>query len=223
MFNVSSQALAGEGWAGFEDVQFLLVFVGRLLLATALAIILAYHPKAARNYKSIADVNAPKSFILYALIAAIIGTAVLKFGGMVGFVIFGIGGLFRFRTNIGAASQTGRVILVTVIGLCAGLDLPHVAILSTLFAFILIWIIDGRTTHCLIVHDVHKKNFDDVSGAYRNAISELGGKPVGEDCNTQKHTLTLLFRTPSRLDRDELANSISDKVADVHSGPVQWE
>jgi hypothetical protein len=223
IFAPSSEALAGEGWSGFTDVHFLLVFIGRLALATVLAVVLAYHPKATHRYKCVSDVNAPKTFILYALVAAIIGTAVLKFGGMVGFVIFGIGGLFRFRTNVGSATQTGRVILVTVIGLCAGLDLPHVAILSALFAFILIWIIDGRTTHCLLFHDLHKKDFDSVESASTTILDSYGCKIIGEDRNRAKNTLSILFRAPNDLDRDVIKEAITESLPEKHPATVEWE
>jgi hypothetical protein len=223
IFAPSSEALAGEGWSGFTDIHFLLVFIGRLALATALAVALAYHPKATHRYKSVSDVNAPKTYILYALVAAIIGTAVLKFGGMVGFVIFGIGGLFRFRTNVGSATQTGRVILVTVIGLCAGLDLPHVAILSALFAFILVWIIDGRTTHCLVIMDLHKKDLDQIESAYKDTLKTCGCRIIGQDRNRIKHSLKILFRAPNDFDRDEMMEACAEKLPEKHPGTVEWE
>ena len=106
MFDSTGKMLAGEGWEGFTDVQFLFAFTTRLLLAAVLAAIIAYHPKSQRQIDSLESAEAPKCFILYAVVAAIIGTVVLKFGGVVGFVVFGIGGLLRFRTNVGSVSYT---------------------------------------------------------------------------------------------------------------------
>ncbi|NJM34915.1 MAG: multidrug transporter AcrB, partial [Rhodomicrobium sp.] len=51
---------------------------------------------------------------------------------LVGFVIFGLGGLMRFRTETSSTRDTSRLIIVTLIGLICGLNLPHFAVLATL-------------------------------------------------------------------------------------------
>jgi len=223
LFESTTQGIVGEGWEGFTDVGFLLTFCGRLLLATLLAVVIAYHPKADRKCESLEEAEAPKSFILYAIVAAIIGTTVLKFGGVVGFVVFGIGGLLRFRTNVGSATQTGRVILATVIGLCAGLDLPHVAVLSAAYGFVLIWIMDSRTTYCMVVQGLHKGDLAEAAAAYRNQLAQHGCRILGERKNLEKHSLRLIFRGPTRFKQDDVEQKISQALHEKHRGAIDWE
>lgn len=222
-FDPSAKGLAGEGWKGFTDVNFLLVFLGRLVLATVLALLIAYHPKAQHNFKSLEEAQGPMSCVLYAVMAAIIGSAVLKFGSLVGFVVFGIGGLLRFRSNAGTATQTGRVILATLIGLCAGLDLPHVAVLSALFASVLIWIFNSNPTRCLAVEGIAQVDFDGVAAAYKSELESRGCKMVGENRNPLKLSLKLPFRGPSDLKRNEIREAVAKKLPDAQIGTLDWE
>jgi hypothetical protein len=223
ILDAAGGSLEGEGWQGFTQYSFLLTFLGRLLLATVLAAVLAYHPKASRRFDSLEEAEGPKSFILYAVVAAIIGTVVLKFGGVVGFVVFGIGGLLRFRTNVGSASDTGRVILATVIGLCAGLDLPQVAILSAAFAFVLVWILDARTTYSMIVQGLRKGALDGATVAYRTELEKLGCHIIGEHKNLEKGMLRIFFRGPAGINTTEAEDRFKQKLREKHLGTIEWE
>jgi len=222
LFGATSK-ISGEGWEGFRDYQFLADFISRLLLASVLAAIIAYHPKSRRQVENLEAAEAPKCFILYAVVAAIIGTVVLKFGGIVGFVVFGIGGLLRFRTNVGSATATGRVILATVIGLCAGLDLPHVAILSTLFAFILVWIVDSHTTYSMNVQGLSKGSLSEAATAYRQELERNGFRILGERKNLQKHSFRLIFSGPSHKNCDEIEEALHQQIKEKYFGTIDWD
>src|SRR5512144_2423008 len=75
--------------AGFTDVDFILHTGFALLLASTLGAIIAYHPASRRSVDTLEEVEAQKVFVLYAAIGAITGTMVLKYGTVVGFVVFG--------------------------------------------------------------------------------------------------------------------------------------
>jgi uncharacterized membrane protein YhiD involved in acid resistance len=222
LFGATSK-ISGEGWEGFRDYRFLADFISRLLLASVLAAIIAYHPKSRRQVENLEAAEAPKCFILYAVVAAIIGTVVLKFGGIVGFVVFGIGGLLRFRTNVGSATATGRVILATVIGLCAGLDLPHVAILSTLFAFILVWMVDSHTTYSMNVQGLSKGFLSEAATAYRQELERNGFRILGERKNLQKHSFRLIFSGPSHKHCDEIEEALHQQIKEKYFGTIDWD
>ena len=222
-FGESANRIIGEGWAGFGDVQFLLVFVIHLLLATLLAAVIAYHPRSERRFDTLEEVEGPKSFILYSIVAAVIGTAVVKFGPTVGFVIFGIGGLLRFRTNVGSATQTGRVIFVTVIGLCVGLDLPPVAIIATAFGWILLWIIDRHTVYSMVVQGLHKGSIAEAAAVYRRELEQMNCTVIGERKNLDKHTLRLIFRGPNRMRLDDIESRFHENLSEKHCGAIDWE
>ncbi len=137
----------GEGWQGFADFGFLVNALLTLTLSAMLGATIAYHPKHRQTADTLEEIEATKVYITYAVIGALIGIMVVKYGLVVGFVLFGIGGLFRFRTVLRSASLTGRVIFVTLIGLSCGLDLPHVAALATAFGFVLIYVLHARITY----------------------------------------------------------------------------
>ena len=89
----SNEFPRGEGWAGFLDFAFLGNTLLTLILATVLGAIVAYHPKHIATADNLEELEAPKVYILYAVIGSIIGILVVGYGLVVGFVLFGIGGL----------------------------------------------------------------------------------------------------------------------------------
>ena len=64
-------------------------------------------------------------------------------GYLIGFVIFGIGGLFRFRMASSSIADTGKLVIVSLIGLATGLDLPVMALIASVAAWIVIWVFGG--------------------------------------------------------------------------------
>lgn len=61
----------------------------------------------------------------------------LSLGAEIALVLFGIGGLIRFRTVFGDPRRTGLMILVTILGLCCGMSQYALAVL----AFVVIWLV----------------------------------------------------------------------------------
>lgn len=61
----------------------------------------------------------------------------LSLGAEIALVLFGIGGLIRFRTVFGDPRRTGLMILITILGLCCGMSQYAVALL----AFAVIWMV----------------------------------------------------------------------------------
>jgi hypothetical protein len=119
---------SGMGWPGFTELGFLIGAFLHLLLAAVLGTVIGYHPRRIRTADTLEEIEAPKVSIVCAVIGSLIGILVVRYGLVVGFVLFGIGGLIRFRSMMGSPRLTGQVIFVTLIGLTCGLDLPHVAV-----------------------------------------------------------------------------------------------
>ncbi|MDP6732549.1 MAG: hypothetical protein QF877_07335 [Gammaproteobacteria bacterium] len=170
----------GEGWRGFTDIGFLFNALLTLVLATVLGSIIAYHPKRGQMADTPEEIEAPKVYITYAMIGAIIGIMVVKYGMVVGFVLFGIGGLIRFRTVLRSATLTGDVIFVTLIGLSCGLDLPHVAVLSTAFGFVLIYILDAKIIYRIDVMMLTSEIVGLAAKAYRQVLEQHGCRVLSE-------------------------------------------
>ena len=213
----------GEGWSGFLDVSFLIGSLITMTLAAVLGAAIGYHPNHGQTADTLEEIEAPKIFIMYSVIGAIIGILVVKYGLVVGFVLFGIGGLIRFRTALRSASLTGRVIFVTLIGLSCGLDLPHVAVLATLFSFVLIYIVDSRVTYRIDVQALLAENIVEAAGAYRKALEQRGCRIMSEKKNPAKDRVTFIFKGPRKASRDELENALDSDIEARLRGTVDWE
>ena len=148
---------------------------------------------------------------------------VLKYGLVIGFVVFGIGGLVRFRSNLRSATRTGRVIFVTLIGLSSGLDLPHVAILATTFGFGLIYVLDARITYRIVVKGLPRARVGDAAEVYRSVLEQQGGRILSEKKNFGKAEVAFVFRASHRIGRDDLEHLFEVEIPEEMQGAVDWE
>lgn len=217
-----SRALSGEGWKGFTDVAFLGQALLALALATLLGALLAYHPRRRHTVDSVEAADAPKVFLLYAVIGAAIGIMVLKYGLVVGFVVFGIGGLTRFRTDLPNAPDTGRLILITLVGLSCGLDLPHVAVLTAAFGFAVMMVLGARARYYIEVKGLNRTEVRRAADAYREALAREGCRIIGERKSFVKEQVTFIFHAPHALRRDGLVQRLEADVPENLRGVVDW-
>jgi hypothetical protein len=222
LFEAPSGELVAAGWAGFLDAHFMATSLGALLLATVLGALVGYHPMTARTVDTLQEVDMPKVFIMYAFVGAIIGVTVREFGMVVGVVVFGIGGLMRFRTDTGSTRDTGRLIAVTLAGLVAGLGLPHLAVIITAFAFVLIFLFDSHPACRVRVDELPEGRIGDSSAAFRAALLGAGCKIISERKSLSKQRLEFIFRLPRAGTRDGVHAALCAVPADVR-GEIDWE
>ncbi len=131
LFDGTHAPAAALDWSGLTDVRFIANSVGILVLATVLGALIGYHPATRRTIGGLHEADMPHVYVMYAVIGAVIGVAVREFGTVVGVVVFGIGGLIRFRSATDSTRDTVRLIIVTLVGLTAGLGLLHFAVIIT--------------------------------------------------------------------------------------------
>lgn len=222
-FLVQESGSMGEGWTGFADVGFLLNALLNLTLAAILGAIIAYHPKHGQTADTLDEIEAPKVYVVYAVIGALTGIMVVKYGLVVGFVLFGIGGLIRFRTALQSASLTGHVIFVTLIGLSCGLDLPHVAVLSTVFGFILLYILGARVTYRIDVKALPLERVTDAAAMYREVLERHGCRILRERKNPMKQKVTFVFQTTGTVEQTDLENILESEIDARLKGALDWE
>jgi hypothetical protein len=223
MFSELTRDLPSVGWAGFLDTEALIQSFAALVLATFLGAVIGFHPTTARSIDTREEAELPKVAIMYALVGAIIGEIVLRYGLVVGFVIFGLGGLMRFRTETFSTRDTGRLIIVTLIGLIAGLNLPHFAVLSTAFAWVLIFLLEGRPICQLEVHEIPEGRVKEAAAAYRAVLDELGCKLIKEDKSFSKRRIDYVFRAPRRSTQAGLHKALCERVPVDVRGEIDWE
>ena len=137
-------------------------------------------------------------------------------------VVFGIGGLMRFRTNVGLAKDTGRVILTTIIGLCCGLELFVVAVLATLFGWVLILVLESSSVGRLVVQGLERERFSDAAQAYAGELRGAGCTILGEQKRVKKGTMTFVYRAPRSVTRADLEARFAALPED-RQGTIDWE
>ena len=213
----------GEGWRGFTDLGFLADLLAKLTLAAVLGALIAFHPKLVQTADTLAEIEAPKVLITYSVIGALIGIMVVKYGLVVGFVLFGIGGLIRFRTVLRSATLTGYVIFVTLIGLSCGLDLPHVAVLATVFGFVLIHVLNARLTYSIQVRALPPDSVAAAALAYRTILEQQGCRIINEKKNPEKGRVCFIFRCAHKIPQGQLEQSLETGIDEPLKGFLDWE
>jgi hypothetical protein len=222
LFDTASGKLNSVGWAGFQDVPFMLESLGDLLLAVLLGAVIAFHPAAPRTIGKLHEAEMPKIFIMYAFIGAVIGVTVREFGMVIGVVVFGIGGLIRFRTDTDSVRDTGRLIVVTLTGLIAGLGLPHFATITAAFTFALLYVFDSRPLCRVKIGQIPVDRLAEGADIYRAVLQGQGCKVIGEHKSIEKDRLDFVFRLPRRMTRDGIHAALCG-VPEEARGAIEWE
>ncbi len=210
-----------EGWTKFADGWLLLDMVIVLLLALALGAIIAYHPSTRRRPSTLEQFEQPKTLLLYSVVAAVVAL-IVQIQPAMAFVIFGIGGLMRFRTMVGDAKDTGRVILVTVVGLCCGLKIFIVAVPATVLGWILIYFLEQRIAGLIRISGVSEQAMLESSRAHRSLIEAAGCRIFGEQTKFIKREFAYVVQAPPTLDRNALQAQF-DALSSELRGVVDWE
>ena len=223
MFGDMTRELPSVGWAGFLDTPAITQSFLALVLAIFLGAVIAFHPTTVRTVDTREEAELPKVLTMYALVGAVVGEIVLEYGIVVGFVIFGLGGLMRFRTDASSTRDTGRLIIVTLVGLVSGLNLPHFAVMSTAFAWILIYIFDGHPVCALEVHEIPKGKVKEAAEAYRAVLAELGCKIISEDKSFNKSRIDYVIRAPRSKAQNVLHTTLCERVPAEVRGEINWE
>lgn len=219
---LSDAHMAVIGWSGFTDIPFILRSLSALVLATLLGALIGFHPMTPRTVDTLEEADLPKIYILYAVVGAIIGAIVLRYGAAVGFVVFGIGGLMRFRTNTSSPRDTGRLIIVTLIGLTAGLDLPHFAVIAAVFTYALIFFFDAHVACRIVIKQIPEGRVAQAADAYRAALTREGCKILSEHKSFSKERVTFVFRLPRRLSREHLHAQLCSLPPEIR-GELDWQ
>ena len=222
LFDAPQGQLAAVGWAGFLDLHFIADSFAALLLAIVLGAVIGYHPTSPRTVDRLREADRPKVYVMYAFIGAVIGVTVREFGMVIGVVVFGIGGLIRFRTDTDSSRDTGRLIVVTLVGLIAGLGLPHFAIITTAFAFVLIFAFDSSPVCRVLIDQLPAGRLVECAEAYRAVLLSCGARLITEHKSLGKGRVEFVFRLPRRGTREGLNAALCDVPPDLR-GEIDWE
>ncbi len=203
--------IRGRGWSQISNPGEMAEFALGLLELIVLTALIAFHPVRLATPGAQANGELPKTLFSYALVGMIVGFLVMHHGYLIGFVIFGLGGLLRFRTDAEEPGDTRRMIVVTLIGLCVGLDLPVMAAITAASSWLIIYFLSVRRH--LVLHIMFKEK-KDVRASMQDLETELqkrgfglismhkkGFKPIAECVisNTDKNTRESLLMAMGSL------------------------
>lgn len=219
--NPSEHDLLLDGWRDLSQGWLLLDMVVVLVIALVLGAVIAYHPASRRRVSTLAHHEQPKAILMYSMVAAMVALVVKVLPAMA-FVIFGIGGLLRFRTDTGEAKDTGRVILVTVVGLCCGLGLFVVAVPATVIGWVLVFTLERQTAGIVRVSGVSEDAIYDAVRSYRGAILRTGCTIIGEQTKFIRREFCFVVQAPPLLTRAVLQSQLDQLPASVR-GVVELE
>jgi hypothetical protein len=222
LFDGTNGPAAALDWSGLTDLRFAANSIGILLLATLLGALIGYHPATRRKIDGLHEADMPHVYVMYAVIGAVIGVAVREFGTVVGVVVFGIGGLIRFRSAADSPRDTVRLIIVTLVGLIAGLGLMHFAVIIAAFTFVLIYVFDTRPPYRIRVEGMGKDRAANCAEVYRAILKGHGCRIIAEHHSLEKARIEFVFRLPRRSTRDRLDDELRAIAVDLR-GEVDWE
>ncbi|MET0387996.1 MAG: hypothetical protein ABW321_18635 [Polyangiales bacterium] len=198
----------GPGWEAFTRPEQYLHFALVLLAATASGALLAFHPVHRGRPVTLDDVEQRKTLVLYSSVGALIAT-ICTVAPSMAFVIFGIGGLMRFRTNTGESTATGHTIMGTLIGLCWGLSLQLVAVLATLYFWLMIYFLESARIERLLVTGVSQANWPRAAEAYTEALTKAGCRVLSHNRNSKKDQLVFTVHFPRSWGSEDVGRAVA--------------
>jgi hypothetical protein len=215
-------AIRGQGWSQLANPAELIEYGLGLVETFILAAAIAYHPTSLSARRTREDFEAPRILFVYALIGMVIGFLIMHHGYLIGFVVFGVGGLLRFKTDTNSSADTTRLILVTLIGLCVGLDLPIVGAVTTISAWVILYLLGRRTHYALEVRFQAKKAPENCVETLGERLAARGFRLVSVTKSRFKRAADYVLSAPVGLGRDALMREMEQIAAEERTGIDEW-
>lgn len=209
-----------DGWRAFGDVT-TLHMLSIVLMSLLLSASIAWHPRCYGRASTLEEVEQPKTFLLYALVGSVVGR-ICGVSETMALVIFGLGGLFRFRSDAGSPKDAGRLILVTLVGISCGLDQFVPAVVATAVAWMVIWMMEAQGAHRLVVKGLGPDLLPRAAAAYHEQLKRAGAKVMSENKNFGKGQVAFVLLVPGAMPRSDLEDRLRQVPQDLQ-GAVDWE
>ncbi len=214
-------AVRGQGWAQLQNPAELWEFGLALVETTLMVAFLAYHPVSVATRRVKTDFDAPRALFIYGLIGMVVGFLIMHHGYLIGFVLFGLGGLLRFRTDE-ASADTRRMILVTLIGLCVGLNLPVIALITTVSSWVVLYVLGGRVKHAIEVKFSDSEPTKDAMVRLREHLAEQGYETVSMSKTKFKPTVHYVLESTKGFGRSGLEREMSNLTHSHEYAVEDW-
>ena len=210
------------GWGLLLNPTEIIVFVLDVIVTLLLTAAIAYHPIIRADRNNIRDLDLPVSLFVYGMIGMVVGFLVIHHGYLIGFVIFGIGGLLRFRSSGESPRETVRMILVTVIGLCVGLDVPPMAVLITAVAWTIFYVFGRMAHHSVELKFVDAKRSEEGIRQVKDLLTRFGARVVKVNRGRFKASAEIVFTIHRELGLRAIAEELNTVKNPKHGPVADW-
>lgn len=210
----------GPGWEAFAHPEQYVHAALVLLTATLSGLVLAFHPVHWGRALTRDAVEQRKTVVFYSSVGALIAI-ICTVAPSMAFVIFGIGGLMRFRTNTGESKATGHTIIGTLIGLCWGLGLQLVAALATLYFWLMIYALETVRIEKLTVAGLDQAVWPRATEAYKATLAQLGCRVLSHSKGFKKVQLIFTLRVPHAFSPEETERAFESLPQELR-GTYDW-
>ena len=211
-----------RGWSQLYNLKEILEFLLALVETMAMTSVLAFHPRNVARRRGSNDWDLPRSMFLYALIGLVVGFLVIHHGVLIGFVVFGIGSLFRFRMETLSTSDTAQMIFVALIGLSVGLDLPVMALLLTIAAALVISVFSRKSHTSIEIKFDTSEDFTEKVARLRDALSAAGFATRTVTKSKFKPVAEIVLSTSEVNPREVLVETMTAHQTKPDSGIEDW-
>jgi hypothetical protein len=200
----------GDSWLSmrhsleqFLHPEFMLRLLASFTLAVACAWVVAWRPIRSSSLDSPSDLEERKTLILLGMVGAIVAE-LSGTNQTLAFVIFGIGALLRFRTVLDNPKLTGKAIIVVVIGLACGMGSWVMAVFVTIFAWILIFVLDSRVACRVRIRLAEEVDPEQMFGIVQSFLVSRGCRLQSSALYASKRRMEFLLHIPAGLNLRQL-------------------
>ncbi len=202
--NQGSHEQLGSSFEQLFHFWFILRLVIGLVLSVVLSIVIAMHPRRSTRLDPLSDLEERKTLVLLGMVGAVVAELV-SVDSTMALVVFGIGGLIRFRTVLRNPKVTGKAILVVLLGLACGLGQFATAIFVTAFAWgLIMWL----ESHMSAFVKVRVGDKIDLGEAYSAVLDYMHAKHCRVKSSMMvdaKHQIAAMIHFPSHIDPKAMA------------------
>jgi hypothetical protein len=209
-----------EGWSSLTDWHEFLPLVVNMLLAVLLMLPLIYGQHKLGRLDSLGRIDEQKALVTFAAVSAAVAVLVLEHPAM-SLVIFGMGGLLRFRTPTKSERGTGRAVFAVVIGLACGLSLYALAVTLTILGYVAMVSMERRSTLELTIKKLSPERLKESMAAYSAVIKEHGGRIVSTRTGAVEDQFTMVLLVPRGVSLQEMNERLKLEVPDELQGKMQ--
>jgi hypothetical protein len=98
-----------------------------------------------------------------------------------------------------------------------------VAVLATLFEFVLTFLLEARMTYRVYVRGLPRSRFSEAAEAYRAVLTDCGYRVLSETKRPGKGWVCFIFRSSGPDTRQHIEGLFDENVDEGLRGSLDWE